>query len=81
MSDEAPDAGVGRDIEVEIGRFVCPCGNEIVDELPLDEYRRMTMGTPEHPFTQNTIVCDDCGREWALVDDGVHWESRGGIDE
>ena len=81
MSDETPDAGVGRDIRVEIGRFACPCGNQIVDDLPIDEFRTLTMGTPEHPFTQDTITCDDCGREWALVDDGVYWESRGGIDE
>lgn len=77
MTGPKPDSGVGRDISVRVGRFECPCGNQIVDELPLGESVRMTMGTPEYPFTQDTLNCDKCGREWALVDDGVHWESRG----
>ena len=81
MSDEKPDAGVGRDIRVRIGRFRCPCGNQIVEELPLDEYRPLTMGSVDRPFMSDTIVCSDCDTEWALVDGGVHWESRGGIDE
>jgi hypothetical protein len=77
MTEPEPDSGVGRDISVRVGRFECACGKQIVDELPLDNHVRMTMGTPEHPFTQDAIECGDCGREWALVDDGVHWESRG----
>ena len=80
MSDDEPDSGVGRDISARVGRFECSCGNQIVDELPHDNHVRMTMSSPKMPFTQDTLDCGECGREWALVDEGVRWESRGGDD-
>lgn len=78
---EKPDSGVGRDITGKIGRFTCVCGNVIIEPIPVGEHTELTMSTPEYPFVQDTLNCDKCGREWALVDDGVHWESRGGMDE
>lgn len=78
MSDEQPDAGVGRDIQAEVGYFNCPCGADVIKSVPYDEYVELTMASPEYPFTQETITCGECGREWALVDDGCHWEFRGG---
>lgn len=78
--DPQPDAGVGRDIEVGIGRFECVCGYPVLDPTPIDESIDLTLSSPDYPFIQGSIDCPDCGREWALVDGGVRWVSRGGSD-